>query len=630
MIKILIEEIILNSLKEAFDHRNKKLNKVEQLKQRKSPKDVLAQLQEYSITGYDSIAEEDLDFFLKSYGIFDRKEPNSFMMRVRVPNGKLTYAQAKVIGEVAQQYGQNLIDITTRMQFQLRHIRIEDIPDVLEMLDSVGLSPFQTGVDNIRNIVSDPLNGVAKDSVIQTDHIVKSLQEIFLKKDEWISVLPRKLNVGINGSFANRSNIFGQDIAFVLAQKDGEFGFNLYLGGKVGESAIKTDIFVKDEKDILALFTTVIELFKEFGFRDNRNKNRLFYLIQSVGLQKFEQAIRKRCNVQFQQAGKSLVDFENFNNERVELSSGQFAQLLIIPTGRMTGSNFIELSEALHSVGGELRLTYEQNIYVVGVERDSLQDIEIVQKYIKFNTPFYKNMVACAGSEDCSFGVIPNKPDAIDMAEYLSEKLTTKDDYSIRFHWSACPKGCGLHGIGDIGFEGTKVKVDGITESGVHIFLGGKMGADAKEGYKVFKGIRLPYAKLYVSDIIRLYEKMRLDYESFSQFEKRVLSNYSPYALEFFFRFNRLFPEVDSLQLKENPKSSKEEVFEIFDFGVEIYKSISGIEPYLNIRNFTSNSRSNPKPLNHSISKIVQKMIERDPYNRYQAFSEIFADIDRL
>jgi ferredoxin-nitrite reductase len=617
-------------LEKAFEDRSKKLNKIEELKLKRTPQETLNKLESYAKNGYESILKEDLDFFLKTFGIYDRSEPNSFMMRVRVPNGKLTSAQAKKIGEIAVKYGKDYIDITTRMQIQLRYLPIEAIPNVISELESVGISSYQTGIDNVRNIVSDPLNSVAKDSLFQTDEIVKKMNEIFLKKDEWLTVLPRKFNVGINGSFSNRSNIFGQDVAFVLAQKDGEFGFNLYLGGKVGVSAKKSDIFLKNEEEILAVFKAILILFKKYGFRDNRNKNRLHFLIEAVGMEEFEKAIKKECDMKLFSSGKSLVDFENFNNEIVALKNGRYAKLLVVPAGIFSGTSLIEVSNLIREIGGEIRFTYEQNIYIVDVEKEKLQQFEIVKKFSQFEHPYFKNMVACAGSKDCPFGVIENKLDAIEMANYLSNKVSSSKDSAVRFHWSACPKGCGIHGFGDIGFEGTKVKVDGKMEGGVHIFIGGKMGGDGREGYKLLKSITLINAKLFVSDIMRIYENMKLPYESFSKFEERVLSNYSPYAFEFLLRFNRAFPELSQLSIKEKPKSGKNELFEIFEFGIEIYRNVTGVSPYLETRNFTTSSIKKAKKIDHKFGDILQKMIEADFSKRYESFSEILVDMEKL
>jgi len=615
----------MKTLEKAFNDRNKKLNKIEKLKQSRKPQEAFAKIEEYAKNGYDSISKEDLDFFLKSYGIYKRKKPNSMMMRVRIPNGKLLSYQAEIIGELAKRYGDDYMDITTRMQIQLRYLKIEDMPTILENLESIGISSFQTGVDNIRNIVTDPLNSVAKDSLISTDEIVEKIQDIFLKNDDWISVLPRKFNIGFNGSFSNRSNIFGHDLGFALAQKDGEFGFNIYLGGKVGITAKQSNFFVKTDEEIVEFFQVLINIFKEFGFRDNRNKNRLHFLIQAVGLENFENAIREKSSINFKTAGITLVSVEPSNSRFVELKNGKFAKLVIVPSGLFSGSDLIEAGKLAKNNGSEIRFSYQQNLYILGVDKN-----QTFVKYDKFSSPYFNNMIACAGIEDCPFGVIPNKPDAIEMANYLQSNTPLSQDSQVSFHWSACPKGCGIHGFGDIGFEGAKVKVDGKIEFGVHILLGGKLSGDGKEGHKILRNIPLVDSKYYVEELMVIYKKLKKDGESFSKFEDRVFSKYSSGALEFVLRLSQKFPLLSEDLILENANSGKNEVFEIFDFGTKIYHKISGDKPYAEIHNFTSTLRHFPPILKVSFGKILSKMVERDFSKRYQVFSEIIVDLESL
>ena len=133
-------------LEKALKARSKKLNKIEGIKALKLPMEVYAQLKEIAGAGYKGLAKEDSSYFLKCFGLFDKGK--DFMLRVRVPAGQLTAPQARRIGEVAKRYGNDYIDITTRMQIELRYLKIEDIATVLRELKEVGITTFQTGVDN--------------------------------------------------------------------------------------------------------------------------------------------------------------------------------------------------------------------------------------------------------------------------------------------------------------------------------------------------------------------------------------------------------------------------------------------------------------------------------------------------
>ena len=117
---------MIELLQKAKDKRSKKINKFEQVKEKMSPKEAYERLGELAKKGYDAITPEEKNVFLKYFGLFDKDEftPKQFMLRVRIPGGRLTPEQAKTLGEVAKEFGNDYIDLTTRMQVELRYIHI--------------------------------------------------------------------------------------------------------------------------------------------------------------------------------------------------------------------------------------------------------------------------------------------------------------------------------------------------------------------------------------------------------------------------------------------------------------------------------------------------------------------------
>ena len=267
----------MHKLQEAFEARNKKLNKIEKIKELKTPLSVYQRLDEICASGLDALEDADSGFFLKCFGAFLKKD-GKFMLRVRIPAGQMNTEQAAKIGELSKKYGEDYIDITTRQQIELRYIQLENLATVLKELDSVGVSTFQTGVDNFRNIVTSAFDGLGDKSIIKVKPLIDAMQSIFLEKEEWIATLPRKFNTAILGANINDCNIYGHDCCFVVAQKGNTLGFNLYLGGKVGVQASDTGLFIRQE-EVTDVFSAVVNLFKTYGFRDNRNKNRLHFLL---------------------------------------------------------------------------------------------------------------------------------------------------------------------------------------------------------------------------------------------------------------------------------------------------------------------------------------------------------------
>jgi len=630
---------LIDRLQEAFEARSKKINKVEKTKALKSPQEAFKQIAIYAKEGYDSIPKEDKEYFLKCFGIFDRPAtPKKFMMRVRVPGGQLNSQQAKVIGEIAKEYGQDYIDISTRAQIVLRYLEIENIPTILQRLEGVGITTFHTGVDNFRNMINDPLDEIAYDNILPSQRLLEKLQSLFLGNWEWMSALPRKFNTGVCGSIANRCNIFGQDCSFVLAQKDGIYGYNVYLGGRVGVIAKDADIFVKNEDEAVAMFKALIELYRDYGFRDNRNKNRLHFLIEAVGIDTLSNAIRQKAGIDFARSGETLTKLESSDVDqgKIQLKDGTFAVHAVVPSGIFTGSDMIVASELSQEFGdGRIRLDVEQSLYIIGVDAiryEALLEHNFFEKYKSVTSPYFSHLVACAGEEHCPFGVIPNKPDAIAMANYLSKNVPL-DSGRVRMYWSGCIKGCGLHGVGDIGFEGCKAKVDGKTEYGVNISIGGKIDKEGQEGHSLMRTVPLKYANYYVESLMSEYKRLRLPKENFGDFYDRVLTKYTTSAIAFVMRL-KAYVKAKGINLdfglEAEPKTGKNEQFELFDFACKIYKKLTGTTAYPMQINFMPGDREKiEKPskivdnIDPMLEEMLMKMLDPNILTRAKVFTEV-------
>src|SRR3954466_5471384 len=131
-----------------------KLPEIEHVKQRKDGLDVLADIYRYAELGFDAIEPDDLALF-RWYGVYTQRAAESaasgtpgpsedtdglFMLRVKFPNGIVTSAQMRTIGELSERNGRSMGDITTRQNIMLHNLRIEDLPIVLDELNAVGLS----------------------------------------------------------------------------------------------------------------------------------------------------------------------------------------------------------------------------------------------------------------------------------------------------------------------------------------------------------------------------------------------------------------------------------------------------------------------------------------------------------
>ncbi len=214
-------------------------------------------------------------------------------------------------------------------------------------------------------------------------------------------------------------------------------------------------------------------------------------------------------------------------------------------------------------------------------------------------------------------------------------------------NWSACPKGCGVHGIADIGFEGCKAKDDeGNRVDGVHIFVGGKITRVAKEAHILHKALPITEAKHHVKYLLKTYANFKQRAETYEAFDDRYLSaNYSFQALSFYTKINYILNEKLGLniifELDAEPKTSKKEEFELFNFGLKLFKLLTGEKRYQAVENFEpvlqkprkikrdEVSNLNPE-VPAKLSEIIYNMTHENKKERAQVFSELLVALKEI
>ncbi|MEP0885665.1 ferredoxin--nitrite reductase [Trichocoleus sp. ST-U3] len=490
------------------DKKNK-LNPIEKSKAQKDPLQLRQELEHFAQIGWEAMDEFDRNFGLKWLGFFYRTvTPGKFMLRMRMPNGVLTSHQMRVLADIVQRYcqaagfqDQGNADITTRQNIQLRGIRIENIADIIDRLGKAGMTSVQSGMDNVRNITGDALAGLDADELIDTRGLVFNVQDMITNNGEGnpaLSNLPRKFNIAITGGRDNSVHAEINDLAFIPAYKDGYLGFNVIVGGffsaKRVAAAIPMNVWVPPE-DVVALSKAILEVFSDHGYRGNRQKTRLMYLIEEWGLEKFRDMVEKQLGYSLQEAApKDEIDWEKRDHIGIhkQKQPGLNYVGLHIPIGRLYAPEMFELARMADVYGsGELRFTVEQNLIIPNIPDSRLDAFlaePLLQERFSINPdPLERALVSCTGAEFCGFAIIETKNRALAMIKELEKELSLPRP--VRIHWTGCPNSCGQPQVADIGLMGTKARKDGEMVEAVDIWMGGKVGKDAHLGSMVMEKI---------------------------------------------------------------------------------------------------------------------------------------------
>ncbi|HEY9903902.1 MAG TPA: ferredoxin--nitrite reductase [Candidatus Sericytochromatia bacterium] len=491
------------------------LNKFEKFKAEKDGLAVKEQLEHFAQVGWEEMDETDRDHRLKWVGVFFRPvTPGKFMLRMRLPNGILTTTQMRVLAEVVQRYGEDgNADITTRQNLQLRGIRLEDIPDIFNRFKAVGLTSVQSGMDNVRNITGSPVAGIDAAELIDTRELVQQVQDMITNHGEGnpeFSNLPRKFNIAIAGGRDNCVHAEINDLAFVPAYKNGILGFNIVVGGffsaKRCEAAIPLKAWVTPD-GVVEVSRAVLEVYRDRGLRVNRQKARLMWLIDELGLDQFRSEVENQLGWKLEaEAEKDEFDWEK--RDHIGIYSQKQAGLnyvgLHIPVGRLYAQDMFDLARIAEVYGsGEIRLTVEQNVIIPNVPYSRLEALlaePLLERFSINPNSLTRALISCTGAQFCNFALIETKNQAVATIQELEAELTLP--CTVRIHWTGCPNSCGQPQVADIGLMGTKVRKDGKAVEGVDLYMGGKVGKDAQLGSCIQKGIACADLKPVLRDLL--------------------------------------------------------------------------------------------------------------------------------
>ncbi|KAF8405023.1 hypothetical protein HHK36_009919 [Tetracentron sinense] len=454
------------------------------------------------------LTKDDIDVRLKWLGLFHRRKHHygRFMMRLKLPNGVTTSAQTRYLASVIRRYGkEGCADVTTRQNWQIRGVELPHVPEIMEGLAQVGLTSLQSGMDNVRNPVGNPLAGIDLHEIVDTRSYTNLLSQFITANfagNPAFTNLPRKWNVCVVGSHDLFEHPHINDLAYMPATKNGRFGFNLLVGGffspKRCAEAVPLDAWVPAD-NMIPVCKAVLEAYRDLGTRGNRQKTRMMWLIDELGIEGFRSEVAKRMPTQELERSsvEDLVqkqwDRRDYFGVHPQKQTGFSFVGLHIPVGRVQADEMDELARLADEYGsGELRLTVEQNIVIPNIENSKLETLLkeplLIDKFSPEPPLLMKGLVACTGNQFCGQAIIETKARALKVTEEVERQVAV--NRPVRMHWTGCPNTCGQVQVADIGFMGCMTRDEnGKMCEGVDVFLGGRIGSDSHLGDVYKKGV---------------------------------------------------------------------------------------------------------------------------------------------
>jgi ferredoxin-nitrite reductase len=463
---------------------------------------------------------------------------DSYMVRLRIPNGVLSHWQFSGVADIAEAHGGPYAHVTTRANLQIREVPAADGIKVLEKLVALGLTCKGAGADNIRNVTGTPTAGIDPQELIDTRPYAAEWHNHILNTRAMYG-LPRKFNVAFDGAGLIAALEDTNDIGFQAVEVKTGFGvepgvwFRHALGGITGHKDLARDtgVIVKPE-DATRVADAIVRVFIDHGDRTDRKKARLKYVLDAWGFERFLTEVETRLGEKLTRISADAVASRPLSDRQAHIGVHGQKQAglnwigVVLPVGRMTVEQMRGIAKIARDLGdGDIRLTVWQNLLISGVKNADVKTTAAALEALGLGisaTAVRVGLVACTGSEGCKFAASPTKRNAEEIANWCDARIAV--DQPVNIHLTGCHHSCAQHYIGDIGLIGRRVTVseEGDTVDGYNVCVGGGFGENGAIGRELFQNVKAEDAPRVVENMLASWMANRAaPDESFAAFTRR-------------------------------------------------------------------------------------------------------------
>ena len=515
----------------------KKLAEQEKFKRDEHPFDAYGRLKEQAAANEAPKPAD--NFRWRFFGLFYvAPAQSSYMCRLRLPNGILKHWQFAGLADLAERFGGGYSHVTTRANLQIREIEPRNAVAMVEAIQDLGLASRGSGADNIRNVTGTPTAGIDPKELLDTRPYAREWH-FHILNDRGLYGLPRKFNVAFDGAGTIPVLEDTNDIGFQAVEVKDGFGvtpgiwFRLMLGGITGhrDFARETGVIVKPA-EATQVADAVVRVFIDHGNRTDRNKARLKYVLDALGIDKFVALTEEKLGRELVRVPAGALqarppyDRSAHIGVHAQKQSGLNWIGVVLPVGKLTGDQMRGIAKIAADLGdGDIRLTVWQNLLISGVPDDrvalAVAAIETLGLSAKA-TSIRAGLVACTGNVGCKFAASDTKRHAEDIARWCEARVGL--DGPINIHLTGCHHSCAQHYVGDVGLLACRVQTseEGDTVEGYHVLVGGGFGVDAALACDIYRDVKAEDVPATVERMLRGYLAHRIGPdETFLAFARR-------------------------------------------------------------------------------------------------------------
>src|SRR5215831_2053984 len=483
------------------------------------------------------VDEDTFRVFRLNHGVYGQRQGGrNQMLRVKVPHGRVTPEQLDMFAYISETYSRGWGHITTRQNMQFHFVQLEQTPEILRVMASVGLTSREACGDTVRNVMGCHLAGACPQEHFDITPWAKATTD-FLLRHPYAQRLPRKFKINFSGCETDCGQAMFNDIGVVAATRtldDGtvERGFRVFVAGGLGANphpALALEEFTVRE-ELMATLEAILRVFSNHGNRDNKLRARMKWLVDTMGWEELQARIMKERRFLLASSSwpggipdvvqkdgddpagthatvvptpmgqgvpvsiRGTTAYERWDQANVVRGNakGTVSAIAYAKLGDITSDQFRALASIQRELGLEVRVTNRQNFAFRGLTEEQLPRLFDRLTTIGMAEPgaeLARDVVACPGADTCNLAVTQSRglADAIGTA---LEEAGLAEVGGVRTNISGCTNSCGQHHAVDIGFFGAERRANGQPAPGYQMLLGGYVGQE--QMHFGDKALRLP------------------------------------------------------------------------------------------------------------------------------------------
>ncbi|MEW5958839.1 MAG: nitrite/sulfite reductase [Chloroflexota bacterium] len=483
------------------------------------------------------------------------------MQRIKIPFGGVTAEQMEVLADIAEEYSDSILHVTTRQDFQLHFVALDDAPDMHRRLAAVGITTREACGNSVRNVTACPLAGVCRDETFDVTGYANETAHYFLGHRD-VQDFGRKFKVAFSGCQQHPCGLtFMHDLGLIaktrLVEGVEQKGFEMYVGGGLGAVPYQAKLF--DEfipaDELLPVTQAIARVYARLGEKKNRNQARIKFLVNSLGIEEFRRLVwaeRRTLTADPAWTGwlENIAAYEEsalpepVSGERLDLGeefekwkstnvyrqrqTGFAAVTIALPLGDLTAQQMRGLADITRRFTRDTaRTTVEQNMILHWIHQADLPALYQALRQLKLHEPGAQSIVdvtACPGTDTCKLGIASSRGLAAELRKRLAARGLQYDEAvrDLRIKVSGCFNACGQHTVADIGFFGSSRNVGNYRVPHFQVVLGGQW--DENAAYFGQSMIAVPSKRIpeVVDRLLDLYMHGRQPGEHFRDYVIRV------------------------------------------------------------------------------------------------------------